>query len=207
MTTIALIDYGMGNLHSVQKALEKVGCVVNITQSPDEVRAADKVVLPGVGAFPDFIKNLTQAKLVDPILATIDQDKPFLGICLGLQALFEESEEFGTHKGLGVLKGKVVRFDLPKEFAIPHIGWNQIAIKKDNPCLSGIKDQSHLYFVHSYHVVPEDKTIIATETDYGGTFVSSVTRDNLFACQFHPEKSQSLGLTILENFAKLQCAE
>ena len=203
MSLIALIDYGMGNLHSVEKALAHAGSKVKITQSPDEVRKADKVVLPGVGAFPDFIKNLHQMKLTDPILEAINQDKPFLGICLGLHALFEESHEFGIHKGFGVLKGKVVRFDLPKEFSIPHMGWNQIQIKKESPCLVNIPDKSHFYFVHSFHVVPEDEDVIATTTNYSGPFVSSICRGNLFACQFHPEKSQSLGIQVLENFASL----
>ncbi|OGQ66627.1 MAG: imidazole glycerol phosphate synthase, glutamine amidotransferase subunit [Deltaproteobacteria bacterium RIFCSPLOWO2_12_FULL_50_11] len=203
MSRIALIDYGMGNLHSVKKALEQVDTKVVITGSPQEVLKADKVVLPGVGAFPDFIKNLKKNRLIDSLIKTIEKNKPFLGICLGLHALFEESEEFGRHKGLGLFKGRVVHFQLPSDLSVPHMGWNQIHIKKKSPCLKGIKDKSYFYFVHSYHVIPEDNDLIATTTDYGNPFVSSIAKDNLFACQFHPEKSQDLGLKVLENFAKL----
>ena len=203
MSQIALIDYGMGNLHSVQKALEKVGATVTITHDPLVVEQADKLVLPGVGAFPDFMKNLKTLGLIQPITTAIAADKPFLGICLGLQALFEESEEFGKHQGLGVFPGKVVPLALPKTFSVPHMGWNQVHQKKPTPCLAGIPDQSAFYFVHSYHVVPKDESLITTTTDYGGDFVSSISEGNLFACQFHPEKSQALGIKVLENFARL----
>ena len=201
--SIALIDYGMGNLRSVQKALESVGGDVRITRSPGAIRRADKVVLPGVGAIGDCMKNLKKYKLIDPILETIDQDKPFLGICLGLQCLFDVSYEFGKHKCLGVIPGEVVRFELPQKYSIPHMGWNQIERQGRTPYLKGIRSGSNFYFVHTYYVVPNDKTIIATQTKYGKTFVSSIARRNLFACQFHPEKSQAVGLKLLNNFVGL----
>jgi imidazole glycerol-phosphate synthase subunit HisH len=200
---IAIIDYGMGNLRSVQKAFEKVGFQAVVTSDPAQVAAADKVVLPGVGAFEDAIAELRRRDLVKPVLETIDLGKPFLGICLGLQLLFDVGYENGRHEGLGVLRGEVVRFDLPKEFAVPQMGWNQLAIRRPAPILDGIADGTYVYFVHSYYVVPEDAGVIATETDYGGPFCSMIWRDNVFATQFHPEKSQSHGLRILKNFAEL----
>ncbi|MBI4743721.1 MAG: imidazole glycerol phosphate synthase subunit HisH [Actinobacteria bacterium] len=195
---IAIINYGMGNLRSVQKAIEKVGGETIITSDPEVIRKADKVVLPGVGAFFDAIENLKSNNLVEVIKETIDSGKPFLGICLGLHLLFTESEEDGLHKGLDILKGRVVRFS--DEVKVPHMGWNQIEIKNDNLILENIPDNSYFYFVHSYYPVPEDKDVIATTTDYGMEFASSVSRDNIFATQFHPEKSSDLGLKILKNF-------
>jgi imidazole glycerol-phosphate synthase subunit HisH len=201
---IAILDYGMGNLRSVQKGFEKVGHQAIVTSDPAQVRAASKVVLPGVGAFEDAIAELRRRDLVGPVLEAIDSGKPFLGICLGLQLLFEVSYENGRHEGLGVLKGEVVRFDLPSEYSVPHMGWNEIAIRRRPPVLEGLADGTHVYFVHSYYVAPADAQVIATETDYGGPFCSMVWRDNLFATQFHPEKSQSDGLKILRNFAALK---
>ena len=199
---IAIIDYGMGNLRSVQKGFEKVGCEAVVSNDPGELAAAEKIVLPGVGAFEDAIAELRRRKLVEPILAAIDAGKPFLGICLGLQMLFEVSYENGRHEGLGVLPGEVVRFDLPPEYTVPHMGWNQLSVRRRPPILEGIADGAYAYFVHSYYVVPKDAGVIATETDYGLPFCSMVWRGNLYATQFHPEKSQSDGLRMLKNFAE-----
>jgi len=200
---IAIIDYGMGNLRSVQKGFEKVGHQAVVTSDPAQVATAAKVVLPGVGAFEDAIAELRRLDLVKPVLAAIDSGKPFLGICLGLQLLFDVGYENGRHQGLGVLPGEVVRFDLPKGFTVPHMGWNQLDIRRPAPILDGVAAGTYVYFVHSYFVVPKDAEVIAAETDYGGPFCSMVWRDNVFATQFHPEKSQSEGLHILKNFAEL----
>ncbi len=203
---IAIIDYGMGNLRSVQKGFEKVGHQAVITSDPAQLAAATKVVLPGVGAFEDAIGELRRRGLVKPILTAIDAGKPLLGICLGLQLLFEVGYENGRHEGLGVLPGDVVRFELPDEYAVPHMGWNQLAIRHRPPLLEGLAEGTYVYFVHSYYVVPGDAGVIATETDYGGSFCSMIWRDNLVATQFHPEKSQSDGLRMLKNFAEMPVA-
>jgi glutamine amidotransferase len=200
---IAIIDYGMGNLRSVQKAFEKVGHQAIVTSDAAQVAAADKVVLPGVGAFEDAIAELRRLDMVKTILQAIDSGKPFLGICLGLQLLFDVNYENGRHEGLGVLRGECVKFDLPKEFAVPHMGWNQLNIRRPAPILNGLAEGAYVYFVHSYYVVPKDAEVIATETDYGGPFCSMIWRDNVYATQFHPEKSQAEGLKILKNFAEL----
>lgn len=200
---IAIIDYGMGNLRSVQKGFEKVGVSATVTNDPRALADATKVVLPGVGAFGDAMRELRARGLVDPVRQAIDADKPFLGICLGLQLLFEVGHEGGRHEGLGVLRGEVVRFDVPADLKVPHMGWNQLAIRRPAPLLSGLADGTHAYFVHSYYVVPRDEDVIATQTDYGGLFTSMIWRDNLFATQFHPEKSQADGLRMLKNFAEL----
>ena len=200
----------MGNLRSVQKALEFVGAKVIVTHDPDLILNADSVVLPGVGAFKDCIANLNKLKLIDPIRKFIDSGKPFLGICLGLQVLFEESEEYGPVAGLGILPGKVVKFIDGSSDAkngslikIPHMGWNEIKVKKDLPLFEGVGDAPYFYFVHSYYVVPKDQNIIATVTNYGVEFVSGIQHKNIYAFQFHPEKSQTLGLSILERFSNL----
>ncbi len=200
---IAIIDYGMGNLRSVQKGFEKVGHQALVTRDRDEVKKADKVVLPGVGAMEDAIAELNRLGLTNSILQAIDSGKPFLGICLGLQLLFERSYENGEHAGLGVLKGEVVRFNLPPEYSVPHMGWNQAIIRRRPPILEGIEEGTHFYFVHSYYVVPEDPEVVAVEADYHKPFCAMVWRDNLYATQFHPEKSQANGLKILKNFAEL----
>ncbi len=197
---IAIIDYDMGNLRSVQKAFERVGAEAKITRDPEVIRVASHVVLPGVGAFANCMANLKKYKLIDPIKETIDQKKPFLGICLGLQLLFQEGEEFGTHEGLGIFPGKVIRFKLPKKLKVPHMGWNRIHKSKKGTLVEELEDGTYTYFVHSYHVVPEDNGLIATTTHYGKMFVSSIAKGNLFACQFHPEKSQTAGLKILKAF-------
>jgi glutamine amidotransferase len=200
---IAIIDYGMGNLRSVQKAFEKVGQPATITNEPTEVARAAKVVLPGVGAFEDAIGELRRRELVKPILEVIEAGKPFLGICLGLQLLFDVSYEGGRHEGLGVIPGEVVRFELPREYKVPHMGWNELRIRRQAPLLTGLEEGTHAYFVHSYYVVPRDSSVVATETEYGSNFVSMIWRDNVMATQFHPEKSQGAGLRMLKNFAEL----
>jgi glutamine amidotransferase len=167
------------------------------------IEQADKIVLPGVGAFADAIAELRRRELVDPIRAAIAADKPFLGICLGLQLLFDVSYEDGEHEGLGVLAGEVRRFTVPPEYKVPHMGWNQVCVRRRAPVFEGIDDGAHFYFVHSYYVAPRDNQIVATETDYPAPFCSSIWRDNLYAVQFHPEKSQSAGLRLLKNFAEL----
>ncbi len=206
---IAIIDYGMGNLRSVQKGFEKVGHEAVVTSDPKAILDADRVVLPGVGAFADCMRNLEQQGLVDAVYKVIQSGRPFMGICLGLQLLFEESEEFGIHKGLGVLKGRVVRFPTEVEnnaesiYKIPHMGWNKIAKGSQVPHLADVPDGSFFYFVHSYFVKPDDPAVAATTTSYGVEFVSSVWKDNIFATQFHPEKSQEMGLKILKKFGEL----
>jgi glutamine amidotransferase len=200
---IAVVDYQMGNLRSVQKAFERVGHGAIVTCDPADVERADKIVLPGVGAFEDAIAELRRRELVEPIKEAIVRGKPFLGICLGLQLLFDVSYEGGRHEGLGVLRGEVVRFDLPPEFKVPHMGWNQADIVRPAPALAGIPQGAHFYFVHSYYVVPRDPEIIAIMVEYGRPFCAAVWRDNVFATQFHPEKSQSDGLQLLKNFAEL----
>jgi len=204
---LLIIDYGMGNLRSVQKAVERVGFDAAVTDDPDAVRRADKIILPGVGAFADAINALHQKHLVDPIEEFIRSGSPFLGICLGLQMLFEESFEDGPHRGLGVLAGTVEKFDPAPpgrpRLKVPHMGWNRIAVRKKAPILDGVPDGVHMYFVHSYYVKPADRAVIAAETDYGGFFTSMIWRDNVFATQFHPEKSQAHGLRMLSNFCRM----
>lgn len=201
--TIAIIDYGMGNLRSVQKAFEKIGHSALITNEPDRLAAADKVVLPGVGAFADAMAELQRRDLVPAVRDAIEAGKPFLGICLGLQLLFDVSYEDGEHAGLGIIPGQVVRFDVPPEYKVPHMGWNQIRPRGQVPLLAGLPSEPYVYFVHSYYVVPQSPEVVATETDYPTPFTSMIHRDNLFATQFHPEKSQADGLRMLRNFAEL----
>ncbi|MDZ4783501.1 MAG: imidazole glycerol phosphate synthase subunit HisH [Planctomycetia bacterium] len=200
---IAIVDYQMGNLRSVQKGFERVGHAAEIVDDPAALEKADKIVLPGVGAFGDAIAELRRRELVKPIRNAIDAGKPFLGICLGLQMLFDVGYEGGTHEGLGILRGEVRRFELPAEYKVPHMGWNNCQIRRPAPVLKGIAEGTHVYFVHSYYVVPTDPSLVAIETDYGGPFCAAVWRDNLFATQFHPEKSQDQGLRMLKNFAEL----
>jgi len=200
---LAIIDYQMGNLRSVQKGFERVGHQATITSDPDVLAKADKVVLPGVGAFGDAIAELHRRGLVEPIREAVASGKPFLGICLGLQLLFDVGYEGERHEGLGILRGEVVRFELPHELKVPHMGWNQLDIRRRPPILGDMPSGTHCYFVHSYYVVPEDESVIATATDYGRPFCSMIWRDNLFATQFHPEKSQGQGLEILRRFAEL----
>ena len=202
---IAIVDYQMGNLRSVQKAFEKVGHPAVITSDPKQLQDAERIVLPGVGAFRDAMRELQDRQLIEPIQQAVQTNKPFLGICLGLQLLFDVSFEDGEHRGLGILPGRVVRFSLPHGFKVPHMGWNEVQIRRPAPILNGIDQGSHFYFVHSYYVEPSSDQVIAIETDYHRPFCSMVWRDRLFATQFHPEKSQQLGLRVLKNFAELEC--
>ncbi|MEW6614903.1 MAG: imidazole glycerol phosphate synthase subunit HisH [Thermodesulfobacteriota bacterium] len=212
----AVVDYGMGNLRSVQKALEKIGSRAIIANTPGQISDASSVILPGVGAFAKCMNNLEKLSLVDSIYRAIEAGKPFLGICLGLQILFTESEEFGNPGGLDIIKGRVIRLpaNLPVEdsnnpeqrarLKVPHMGWNSLKFRKRAPVYEHIDNASYFYFVHSFYVVPEDENIISTTTTHGIEFTSSIWKDNIIAMQFHPEKSQKLGLQILKNFSKLK---
>jgi len=201
---ISIIDYGMGNLRSVQKACEKIGAPAEIIATPDAVRKATKLILPGVGAFRDAIHELQRLQLVEPIVEYVRKDRPFLGICLGLQLLFDVSYEDGEWPGLGVFAGDVVRFPTDLSLKVPHMGWNTLqATPAAARLLRGIPRDASVYFVHSYYVRPRDESLIAACTDYGGPFTSMIAGGNLFATQFHPEKSQKVGLQLLSNFAAL----
>jgi imidazole glycerol-phosphate synthase subunit HisH len=202
---IALIDYGSGNLRSVHKALLRVGAEVRLVQRPEAMTDAAGVVLPGVGAFDDCIRALEKQRLLDACREFIQSGRPFLGICVGYQALFEKSEEFNScAAGLGVFSGKVVRFSDSNGLKIPQIGWNQLEIVNGRcPLYRGIASGSYVYFVHSFFPKPDDASIVATWTDYGESFASSAWRDNVFATQFHPEKSQKVGLQLLKNFVEI----
>jgi len=202
---IALLDYGSGNLRSAHKALLKIGADVRIAQTPAEMRGASGVVLPGVGEFDDCLNALRKQELLEASREFIRSGKPFLGICVGYQALFERSDEFNScAAGLGIFKGSVVRFSEKDGLKIPQIGWNQIEIiQRDCPLFRGVESGSYVYFVHSFYPKPEDGAIVATRTEYGENFASAIWRDNVFATQFHPEKSQRTGLQLLKNFAEL----
>jgi glutamine amidotransferase len=200
---IGIIDYGMGNLLSVWKAFEKLGFHARIVKDPKDIQKAEKIVLPGVGSFGDCMNNLIRLRLLDPIVNHIKSEKPYLGICLGLQILFSQSEEFGNHRGLDIIAGRVVRFPGNLGIKVPHMGWNQIKIVKKSPLLDRINEGTYFYFVHSYFVSPDDETVISTRTDYGITFVSGIWKENIYAFQFHPEKSQKAGLDILKAFGDL----
>ncbi|HML94812.1 MAG TPA: imidazole glycerol phosphate synthase subunit HisH [Thermodesulfobacteriota bacterium] len=202
---IVIVDYGMGNLRSVGKAFLSQGIDASVTREPHEISRADGLVLPGVGAFGDCMRNLAGYGLVDPIKEHVDSGKPFLGICLGLQVLFEGSDESPDVPGLGILEGRVVRFSPSEEerLKVPHMGWNRVFIRKESPVLAGIPDGNWFYFVHSYYPVPKDAGVVAVTSNYGVEFTAAVAGENLFACQFHPEKSSADGLRILRNFAAL----
>jgi imidazole glycerol-phosphate synthase subunit HisH len=202
---IALIDFGAGNLRSVQKALQFVGAKVELVRRPEPVVSAQAVVLPGVGAFDDCLQAMQRQELIAALKEYVRTERPFLGICVGYQALFERSEEFNSQApGLGVLAGKVVRFDSSSGLKIPQIGWNQLEIvRPECPLLAGIANGSYVYFVHSYYPQPQDERIVATRTSYGENFASMVWWKNIYATQFHPEKSQLVGLQLLRNFVKL----
>jgi glutamine amidotransferase len=202
---IAIVDYGIGNLRSVEKALQRVGATAMVTADPAVLDAAQGVVLPGVGAFGDGMAQLRARQLVDPVMRQVERRKPLLGICLGMQLLFEESDEMGLHRGLGLLPGRVVRFP-EGELKVPHIGWNQLW--RADPCpemalLEGIPHGAHAYFVHSYYAAPEESGDVLASTDYGFEFASVVGRGRIFGAQFHPEKSQDVGLRLLRNFADM----
>ena len=197
----------MGNLRSVQEGFEAVGVEAIVTSDSKKILSARSVVLPGVGAFKACMDNLEKFDLIDTVKRSVQSGKPFLGICLGLQLLFSQAEEFGSVSGLGILKGKVVGFkDAPNSgdpLKIPHMGWNNVEVKPSHPLFDSVPNQSYFYFVHSYYVVPEDRATVATTTNYGIKFVSGVHHENIHAFQFHPEKSQQLGLTVLKNFSRL----
>ena len=212
---IAIIDYQMGNLRSVEKAFLKVGGDATVTSDKNKIRRAKKVVLPGVGAFGDGMKELRKASFAEVIKDSIKEGKPFFGVCLGMQLLFEKSEEAPGVNGLGILEGAVKKFRFPKRYTlnairykVPHMGWNQLRVKgqglrvKEN-ILNSIDDGVYVYFVHSYYCAPKDKNIITATTDYGINFASMIQKNNIYGCQFHPEKSQDAGLKILEKFVKL----
>lgn len=210
---IAIIDSGIANLRSVEKGFEKVGVPARVVKEPAVLREAAGIVLPGVGAFADGIATLKAAGFIEPLMREIESGKPILGICLGLHFLFSESEEFGLHRGLDILRGRVRRF--PESFSspvsgegtrqlkVPHMGWNEVHLHREVPIMEGIPDDSYFYFVHSYYVEPDEPGVIAGMTEYGVRFTSMIWRDNLFATQFHPEKSQALGLQLLANFGRL----
>ena len=201
--TIAVVDVCSGNLRSVEKALAHAGGAPLVTRDPDAIRKADKIVVPGQGAFGEFARGLAERGLEAPLREAIAAGTPFLGICLGLQVLFDESEEQGPVRGLGLIPGKVVRFR-PSDPAlkVPHMGWNRVIPRRPDPLLAGIPEGGYFYFVHSFHVVPEDPAVTVLECEYGARFCAAIRKDNLFACQFHPEKSQALGLRLLESFVR-----
>ena len=199
---VALVDYGMvGNLHSAKHALETVGADVHVVTQPEELKAAERIVLPGVGAFAECVQNLEQSGLLEALREEVfDRGKPFLGICVGLQILADDGEEGGVHRGLGWAAGNVRRLMPPVGFKVPHVGWNEIIPQRDSALLQGLRPGANFYFVHSYHFVPADPTLLAATCEYGQTVTAAIERDNIFATQFHPEKSQQNGLRLLENF-------
>ncbi|HVN23062.1 MAG TPA: imidazole glycerol phosphate synthase subunit HisH [Syntrophorhabdales bacterium] len=198
---IAIVDYGMGNLRSVTNAFARLGASIVVTSDRNAIATARAIVLPGVGAFGKCMENLVRFDLLDVLLDQINKGKPYLGICLGLQMLFESSEEAPGVKGLGLVKGSVKRFK--NELKVPHMGWNQVEQTKGSQLFKGIRQGEHFYFVHSFYPEPTEEELIASTTDYGKPFASSVERENIFACQFHPEKSQRVGLHLLQNFIDL----
>lgn len=198
-----MIDYDAGNLKSVEKALDFLGQEVLITRDQNEILKADKIILPGVGAFGEAMEKLNKYDLVDTLRKVANQGTPFFGICLGLQVMFESSDENPGVEGLGILKGKIKRIPPKEGLKIPHMGWNSISIRPDSRLFAGIPNESYVYFVHSYYLCAEDESIVAATTDYSVNIHAAVEKDNIFACQFHPEKSSQIGLKILENFAKL----
>ena len=201
---IAIIDYDAGNLKSVEKALQALGEDVLVTRDREKLLAADKVILPGVGNFGDAMEKLKSYGLVSVIHELAEMGKPFLGICLGLQLLFERSDEAPGVEGLGILKGEIVRIPDGEELKVPHIGWNSLHLQNDGRLFRNLPEEPYVYFVHSYYLKAEDPEIVKASTEYGVTIDASVEQGNVFACQFHPEKSSRVGLKILENFAKLE---
>ena len=200
---IAIIDFGMGNLRSVQKALEAVGQEASVVSDPDQVRRASKVILPGVGAFADAIAELRRTGLGEAFVEAVRLGKPCLGVCLGLQLLFDASEEDGEHRGLGLIPGRVVRFDPEPGLKVPHMGWNTLRTRRASPLLEGLEAEPSVYFVHSYYARPDDPRHVIAESDHPRPFASMVAVENLMATQFHPEKSQRVGLAMYANFARL----
>lgn len=201
---LAVVDYGAGNLRSVMHALKHLNAPsLVLVQHPDELKHAEKIILPGVGAFGAGMQVLRERGLVEPIVNAVKAGTPFLGICVGMQFLFDIGEEMGLHQGLGLLGGRVVRFPVFSELKVPHTGWNQLRLTRPSPLLNGLPEQSFAYFNHSYHCVPEDPNDVLITVDYGIEFCAAVQRDHIFGVQFHPEKSQNTGLKILQNFIKM----
>ena len=198
--SLAIIDSGGANIASLRFALDRLGAASLLTQDPAIIRSAPRVILPGVGAFGDAMSEITRRDLANPIRDFIASDRPFLGICLGLQLLFERSFENGEHDGLGILKGDVVRFEIPQNYKVPHMGWNTVSKKQQSPLLKTVDDGTHFYFVHSFYVRPSEPSVVALECEYGTSFCAMVQQRNLYATQFHPEKSQSDGLKLLKQF-------
>lgn len=198
---IAIIDYGMGNLKSVYKAFLSLGLEATVTSNPKEILSADKVVLPGVGAFKDAMTELTRSGLTDAVYETVEKGKPFLGICLGMQLLFDKSYEYGEVEGLKLLRGEIVKLDVPLK--VPHMGWNTLKITKKDPLFTGVAENSYVYFVHSYYLETTED-IVSSCTTYGKEIAVAVQKDNIFATQFHPEKSGDIGLQMLKNFGGIK---
>jgi glutamine amidotransferase len=200
---IAIVDVCSGNLRSVERALVRAGGDVVVTRDAETVRRADKIVVPGQGAFGVFMRGLVERGLGDAIREAIESGRPFLGICLGMQVLFESSEEQGPCDGLGVIRGRVVRIaPAGPHIKVPHIGWNRVVHHRPDPILAGVADGAHVYFDHSYHAVPDDPALVALDSDHGIPITAAIRKDNIFACQFHPEKSQTVGLQMLRNFVE-----
>lgn len=200
---IAIIDYGAGNLHSVRNALNFLGTKNIVSDNPEEILNADKIILPGVGAFGDAMKALNEKNLADTIKKAVKAGKPILGICLGMQLFFDESEESPGVEGLGILKGRFVKIPKKSDIKIPHMGWNNLSIAKNSRILKDIGDEPYVYFVHSYYLEPEDEAVVSAYTDYGTRLAVAAEKENIFAVQFHPEKSGDTGLKILKNFTEL----
>ena len=201
---LAVIDYGAGNLRSVMHALNHLGVEnMRLVREPDELTGAEKIILPGVGAFGAGMEQMHKQELVEPVKQAISEGIPYLGICVGMQMLFEVGEEMGEHEGMGALEGRVVRFPHFEDRKVPHMGWNQLDIRQDSDLLANLSDQNYAYFVHSYYCAPENPTDIVASVDYGLDFTAVVQRDNIYGVQFHPEKSQKTGLQILTNFLNL----
>lgn len=198
---ITVVDYKLNNLRSIENTLRRLGHEVQVTSDPEVVKTADKLILPGVGAFRDAMNNLKDLKLVEPFVARVRSGTPTLGICLGMHLFFSESEEFGLHRGLDIIPGRVRR--IPDTVIVPHMGWNQLKLKKEDPMLAGIESGSFVYFVHSYYVDPKSTDVILATTDHGIDFAAIVHKDNIWATQFHPEKSQKVGERLLDNFGRL----
>ena len=202
--TVAIVDYGMGNLHSVSKAVERLGYECLVTGDAEQILAADSVILPGVGAFGDAMEHLRSTGLDAVVKKVADGTQPMLGICLGMQLLFSSGEEYGTHEGLGIVPGSVIRFEPREGYKVPHMGWNRLSfLKQDSPLLEGL-EEGHVYFVHSYHALVERESDLLAVTDYGYPVTAIVGRGNVFGMQFHPEKSGELGMQLLGNFLKLK---
>jgi imidazole glycerol-phosphate synthase subunit HisH len=203
MSSLIIVDYGMANLRSVQKAFERVGAAAEITSDPDRIATAEKLVVPGVGAFRDAIAKVRESHLDRPIVDHIESGLPFLGICLGLQMLFTRSHEDGLYSGLNVFEGDVVRFPHAEGLKVPHMGWNELRFASACPLFKGLPQMCSVYFVHSYYAEPLDQSVVSAEADYPTPFTAAVWKENIFATQFHPEKSQQVGMTMLKNFSEL----